>query len=122
MKTTLRDGEFAVTRSRPAFEKLAIGPAMVFGEAIAGGHYMDVLRFRKQMFVGRHGAPSYWSLHKLSVSETGYVGAFYRGFLPWGLLQCVKGIPLLFIQTSRCISYKNERDGPRTMLRKHLGS
>lgn len=98
MKMTLSGGEFAVTRSRPAFEKLAIGPAMVFGEAIAGGHYMDILRFRKQMFVGRHGAPSYWSLHKSAVLETGYFGAFYRGFYPWGLLQCVKGIPLLFVQ------------------------
>lgn len=80
MKTTLRDGDYAVARSRPAFEKLAIGPAMVFGEAIAGGHYMDILRFRKQMFVGRYGAPSYWRLHKLSVSETGYVGAFIEDF------------------------------------------
>jgi len=31
------------SRSRPAFEKLVIGPAMIFGEMITGGHYLEVL-------------------------------------------------------------------------------
>lgn len=87
------------TRSRPAFEKILIGPVMVFGEMITGGHYLEVLRLGKQMTIGKMSAPSYLSLHKTLVSESGgLVGAFYRGFLPWGLLQCAKGIPVLFVQ------------------------
>mmetsp|Transcript_4671 Transcript_4671/g.8110 ORF Transcript_4671/g.8110 Transcript_4671/m.8110 type:complete len:306 (-) Transcript_4671:397-1314(-) len=85
-------------RTRPAFEKLIIGPFMVLGEMVTGGHYMEVLRLGKQLTVGRQTAPSYWSLHKSFVAETGYVGAFYRGFLPWGLCQSIKGIPVLFVQ------------------------
>lgn len=65
-----------VTRTRPAFEKLLVGPLMVFGEAITGGHYLEVLRLGKQMARGE--APSYWSLHRSFVSETGFSGAFYR--------------------------------------------
>lgn len=65
-----------VARTRPAFEKLLIGPMMVFGEAITGGHYLEVLRLGKQMAMGN--APSYLSLHRGFVSETGFAGAFYR--------------------------------------------
>jgi hypothetical protein len=68
--------EINIMRTRPAFEKLLIGPVMVFGEAITGGHYLEVLRLGKQMAVGT--APSYWSLHRSFVSETGFSGAFYR--------------------------------------------
>eukprot|EP00544_Gedaniella_sp_CCMP2646_P004058 CAMPEP_0202483722 /NCGR_PEP_ID=MMETSP1361-20130828/2931_1 /ASSEMBLY_ACC=CAM_ASM_000849 /TAXON_ID=210615 /ORGANISM="Staurosira complex sp., Strain CCMP2646" /LENGTH=222 /DNA_ID=CAMNT_0049112101 /DNA_START=59 /DNA_END=728 /DNA_ORIENTATION=- len=75
---------------------LLIDPIMVFGEAITGGHYLEVLRLGKQMAMGP--APSYWSLHQSFVSETGFFGAFYRGFNPWGLMQCVKGVPVLFVQ------------------------
>eukprot|EP00565_Helicotheca_tamesis_P006199 CAMPEP_0185724456 /NCGR_PEP_ID=MMETSP1171-20130828/932_1 /TAXON_ID=374046 /ORGANISM="Helicotheca tamensis, Strain CCMP826" /LENGTH=276 /DNA_ID=CAMNT_0028392309 /DNA_START=250 /DNA_END=1080 /DNA_ORIENTATION=- len=71
---------------------------MVFGEMITGGHYIEVLQLGKQMAVGRAQCPSYWSLHKSFVSETGFFGAFYRGFLPWGMLQCLKGLPVLFVQ------------------------
>lgn len=84
-------------RTRPAFEKLLVGPLMVFGEMITGGHYLEVLRLGKQMAVGAD-APSYLHLHKSLVHESGLVGAFYRGFVPWGLLQCVKGVPVLFVQ------------------------
>lgn len=84
-------------RTRPAFEKLLIGPAMVFGECITGGHYLEVLRLGKQMTVGHSSGPSYWRLHTANVSEWGFFGAFYRGFLPWGLIQCGKGIPVLFV-------------------------
>jgi len=59
---------------------------------------MEVLRLGKQMTVGRQMAPSYLKLHRNLVSETGFVGAFYRGFMPWGLLQCAKGVPVLFVQ------------------------
>lgn len=60
---------------------------------------MEVLRLGKQMAVGRQVAPSYVNLHRNLVSETGFVGAFYRGFMPWGLMQCTKGIPVLFVQS-----------------------
>ena len=85
-------------RTRPAYEKLVIGPLMIFGEMITGGHYLEVLRLGKQMVVGRQAAPSYVQLHSGFVSESGLIGAFYRGFLPWGLIQCTKGIPVLFVQ------------------------
>ena len=72
---------------------------MVFGEMITGGHYLEVLRLGKQMVVGREAAPSYWNLHMSFVNQSnGFVGAFYRGFLPWGLIQCAKGVPVLFVQ------------------------
>mmetsp|Transcript_26722 Transcript_26722/g.78941 ORF Transcript_26722/g.78941 Transcript_26722/m.78941 type:complete len:182 (+) Transcript_26722:412-957(+) len=90
------DSSFA--RQRPAFEKLLVGPMMIFGEMITGGHYLEVLRLGKQMTTGRAKSPSYMSLHHSFVSETGFFGAFYRGFLPWGLLQCLKGMPVLFVQ------------------------
>ena len=85
-------------RTRPAFEKLLIGPIMVFGEMITGGHYLEVLRLGKQMAVGKHTSPSYLELHRAFVAESGFFGAFYRGFLPWGLIQCGKGVPVLFVQ------------------------
>jgi len=116
----------ALHRTRPAFEKLLIGPVMVFGEMITGGHYLvrteivrlgrpvslpgerkntntspvfqEVLRLGKQMAVGREAAPSYWNLHTSFIEQSGFVGAFYRGFMPWGLIQCAKGVPVLFVQ------------------------
>ena len=85
-------------RQRPAFEKLLIGPAMVLGESLAGGHYLDVLCNRKQMICGRV-APSYFQIHRALVSESGgFLQAYLRGFYPWGLIQCTKGLPVLFVQ------------------------
>jgi hypothetical protein len=84
--------------SRPAFEKLLIGPLMIFGQEVTGGNYLEVLTLSKQMSVGKNFGPTYWKLHTLLVAETGFVGAFYRGFYPWGLIQCVKGVPVLFVQ------------------------
>ena len=98
MVLVMANQDIALHRTRPAFEKLMIGPVMVFGEMITGGHYLEVLRLGKQMAVGREAAPSYLHLHKNLVSESGLVGAFYRGFVPWGLLQCAKGVPVLFVQ------------------------
>jgi hypothetical protein len=92
------DKNNGLNQPRPAFEKLIIGPTMVLGENITGGHYMGCLRLGKQMVVGYEGAPSYWRLHSGFVSKSGYVGAFYRGFMPWGLLQCAEGVPVLFVQ------------------------
>lgn len=85
-------------RQRPAFEKLLIGPAMVLGESMAGGHYLDVLCLGKQIATGRV-APSYYQIHRTLVAESGgFFSAFYRGFYPWGLIQCTKGLPVLFVQ------------------------
>lgn len=66
---------------------------------LTGGHYLEVLRLGKQMTVGHSGAPSYHALHRNLVKDTGgFFHAFYRGFMPWGLLQCAKGVPVLFVQ------------------------
>lgn len=85
---------------RPAFEQLIIGPCMVFGEMVTGGHYMDVLQLKKQLVTGRSSTPSYWNLHTRLMQEAGGYAhrAFYRGFMPWGLFQCTKGVPVLFVQ------------------------
>jgi hypothetical protein len=88
----------ASRRQRPAFEKLLIGPIMVLGESMSGGHYLDVLCLGKQMASGRV-APTYFQIHKRLVAESGsFSRAFYRGFYPWGLIQCTKGLPVLFVQ------------------------
>ena len=74
---------------------------MVLGEKFTGGHYLEVLRLGKQMAIGStQESPSYFDLHKNFVSEgNGYIGgAFYRGFFPWSLLECLKGMPVLFAQ------------------------
>ena len=82
------------TRS-PAYEKMLIGPAMVLGELLTGGHYLEVLRLKKQTSASHHTYPS---IHNAFVAETGFFGAFYRGFLPWGIIQTIKGLPVLFVQ------------------------
>lgn len=77
------------------FEKLLIGPSMVFGEMLTGGHYLEVLRLKKQV---SPGPTTYMAMHRAFVAESGFFGAFYRGFAPWGLSQTIKGIPVLFVQ------------------------
>jgi len=66
------------------------------GECLTGGHYLEVLRLGKQM-----KNKSYMALHRsmMRQSDNIFFHAFYRGFMPWGLLQCAKGIPVLFVQT-----------------------
>lgn len=61
---------------------------------------MDVLLLKKQLVTGRSVTPSYWHLHTRLMQEAGgrIHRAFYRGFMPWGLFQCTKGIPVLFVQ------------------------
>ncbi|GAX26844.1 hypothetical protein FisN_9Lh121 [Fistulifera solaris] len=81
---------------RPAFEQLIIGPCMVFGEMVTGGHYLDVLQLKKQLVTDS----SYWNVHRKLMQEAGGYAhrAFFRGFMPWGLCQCTKGVPVLFVQ------------------------
>ena len=75
-----------------------------------GGHYMEVLRLGKQLSVGtQQTPPSFYSLHRsfITESKTGFAGAFYRGFLPWGLFQTAKGIPVLFVQNESMYQLQN---------------
>ena len=90
--------DIILQRTRPAYEKLFIGWGMVFSEMVSGGHYLEVLCLAKQMSVEEVAVPSYLHLHRNLVSESGLVGAFFRGFHPWGVIQCAKGAPVLFAQ------------------------
>lgn len=83
---------------RPAYEKLMIGPILCFSEDLLGGHYLEILKLSKQMSVGHFRAPTYAQLHASMVAESGMTGAFYKGFYPWGLMQCAKGVPVLFVE------------------------
>eukprot|EP01117_Protostelium_nocturnum_P012925 TRINITY_DN4785_c0_g1_i1.p1 TRINITY_DN4785_c0_g1~~TRINITY_DN4785_c0_g1_i1.p1 ORF type:complete len:301 (+),score=108.57 TRINITY_DN4785_c0_g1_i1:113-1015(+) len=73
-------------------EKLVIGPLMVLGEMTTGGHYMEMVKIIKQAT-----NKSYATIVSDLWKQEGVLG-FYKGFLPWGMLQMVKGIPVLFIQ------------------------
>lgn len=110
-----------LSRPRPAYEKLLIGPAMVLGEMVTGGHYLEVLRLGKQMHIGKGICPSYWRLHKSMVNQNGLVGAFYRGFWPWGLLQCAKGMPPLFVQHESMYQLQSQAGWSRDSAEKASG-
>jgi len=68
---------------------------MVLGEILTGGHYLEVLRLKKQT---SPSSLSYLGMHRAFVRETGFWGAFYRGMFPWGFSQIIKGLPVLFVQ------------------------
>jgi len=85
---------------RPDFEKLVIGPLMVFGEMATGGHYMEMVKIIKQA-TGR----TYFSIMKDLWVNEGWLG-FYKGFMPWGAIQTAKGIPVLFIQSECDVLFK----------------
>ncbi|GMI12967.1 hypothetical protein TrLO_g11065 [Triparma laevis f. longispina] len=94
MSATMKSSDGVLLKSRvPAYEKILIGPLCVLGEMATGGHYIEVLRLAKQM-----SPQTYPQIHSTLVSESGLLGAFYRGMIPWGLIQCVKGLPVLFVQ------------------------
>lgn len=76
----------------PHFEKILIGPLMVLGEMITGGHYNESLKILKQAT-----NKSYPNLMRGLWREHKFRG-FYLGFYPWGLSQIVKGLPVLFVQ------------------------
>ena len=81
-----------IKRSRPSFEKLAIGPMLVLGEMTFLGHYMESLKITKQAT-----GMSYPSIAKQFWKIDGPM-SIYRGFYPYGLMQMGKGIPVLFTQ------------------------
>lgn len=65
--------------------------------------------------------PSYISLHRSFVAETGFLGAFYRGFLPWGLFQTAKGIPVLFVQNESMYQLQRRAGWSRDAAEKASG-
>jgi hypothetical protein len=81
-----------IKKSRPSFEKLAIGPLLVLGEMTMLGHYMESLKIAKQAT-----GSSYPKIAKQFWKIDGPM-SLYRGFYPYGLLQMGKGIPVLFTQ------------------------
>jgi len=80
------------TGRKAEVEKLVIGPLMVLGEMTTGGHYMEMVKIIKQAT-----NQSYAKIVRDLWKNEGFLG-FYKGFAPWGALQMVKGIPVLFIQ------------------------
>jgi len=80
------------TGRKAEVEKLVIGPLMVLGEMTTGGHYMEMVKIIKQAT-----NQSYAKIISDLWKNEGFLG-FYKGFAPWGMLQTVKGIPVLFIQ------------------------
>jgi hypothetical protein len=77
-----------------SYENLVIGPVVVFGEMATGGHFLESLKIAKQA----HASSSYRQIVGDMYRQHGLVRTFYRGFLPWGALQSVKGLPLLFVK------------------------
>eukprot|EP01114_Cavostelium_apophysatum_P008060 TRINITY_DN20329_c0_g1_i1.p1 TRINITY_DN20329_c0_g1~~TRINITY_DN20329_c0_g1_i1.p1 ORF type:complete len:309 (+),score=50.66 TRINITY_DN20329_c0_g1_i1:28-927(+) len=82
----------AEPKRRADFEKLVIGPMMVLAEMTTGGHYMEMLKIIRQA-----KNVSYGSIAADLWKNEGFLG-FYKGFMPWGAIQMVKGIPVLFVQ------------------------
>jgi len=82
----------AAPKRTAEFEKLIIGPMMVLMEMTTGGHTMEMLKIIRQAQNVSY-AKAFNDLWK----HEGFIG-LYKGFLPWGALQMVKGVPVLFIQ------------------------
>jgi len=89
-----------MSNRNPHFEKIIIGPFMVLGEMITGGHYTETLKIRKQSSNKTYSniTKDLWRRHR-------YKG-FYLGFMPWSVLQTVKGLPVLFVQSETCHLFK----------------
>jgi len=87
---------FGGKRARPPYEKILLGPLMVFANLLTGGHFLGVLCVRKQL---SPPTATYPQIIQDLVAESGWLGAFYRGFVPWGTILCAKGLPVLFIQS-----------------------
>jgi hypothetical protein len=88
---------------KPALAKLVVGPTMALAEMSMLGHWMEMLKILKQSGVynktladvGKEA--SYGQIARQLWREEGWL-SLYRGFAPWGVIQCVKGVPVLFIQ------------------------
>ena len=96
----------------PHFEKILIGPMMVLGEMVCGGHYIESLKILKQSSGSTylHIIKDLWSRYKFR--------GYYLGFYPWGLSQIVKGLPILFVQAEMhhlLTNYTNMSDNNRML-------
>ena len=91
------------TNTDLSYVKLVLGPSLVFSEMILGGFFIENLKITKQAT-----NENYNTIIKNCYKKNG-IGMFYRGFYPWGALQCIKGMPILFTQhhTSYYLKKKN---------------
>ena len=86
-----------LSSTTPELSKILIGPLMVLAEKITGGNYLEVLRLTKQVEI--ESSSSYFDLHRVLIQNSGLLAAVYRRFYPWGLFECLKGVPVLFVQS-----------------------
>ena len=82
-----------MNKRNPHFEKIIIGPMMIFGEMLTGGHYVETHKILKQStnYTYPQIAKMLWKKHKFR--------GFYLGFWPWTVIQTTKGLPILFVYT-----------------------
>jgi len=73
------------------YEKLFIGPSMVFAEHMCGGYFMENIKIKKQA-TGNPYPQIVRNMVKPGVFST------YQGYLKYGLPQTLKGFPVLFTQ------------------------
>jgi hypothetical protein len=71
------------------------GVLSTFTEMTFVGHIIEQIKIVKQATGNSY--PSILKDIKQDFRANGMV-AFYRGYYPWGVLQCVKGAPVLFVQ------------------------
>jgi len=81
---------------------------MVLGEMTTGGHTMEMLKIIRQA-----KNVSYYEAFQGLWQNEGFLG-LYKGFLPWGALQMVKGIPVIFIQAESDHAMKEMGVGKQT--------
>ena len=97
----------------PHFEKILIGPAMILGEMVTGGHYIETHKILKQSsnYSYPQIAKNLWTNHRFR--------GFYLGFWPWSVIQITKGLPVLFVhaETNNLLKkYTNLSDSNRNLL------
>ncbi len=73
-------------------EKLLIGPLVVFLEMGLIGNYMESIKTIKQVTDYKYPniIKNLWYKHGFK--------CFHIGFYPWGIIQSIKGLPILFVQ------------------------
>tara|TARA_Y100000310_G_scaffold316814_1_gene368982 strand:- start:1206 stop:2036 length:831 start_codon:yes stop_codon:yes gene_type:complete len=88
----------------PQYEKILVGPSMMFCEMMTGGYYMETLKIMKQSSMRSYGqiVNHLWNKHRFR--------GFYLGLVPWGLIQTSRGLPVLFVQSETMYLMKNNTD------------
>jgi len=81
------------------------GTLATFTEMSFVGHIIEQIKIIKQSSGDSY--PKILKGVKNDYSKNGII-AFYRGYYPWGVLQCVKGAPVLFVQD--VVNNKLKRD------------